>query len=139
MIRRPPRYTPTPTLFPYTTLFRSKDKSCTFKLRAGSVQEGSYWTVAKFVRDHNYRLKLFSNCSQQVPAKVVSIVVADKFLGKSCIIRPVDVIDEMKSTYDMEILYSKAWKVREYAQNLVYDHPLDSFQMLPSYFYIVDA
>ena len=30
-----------------------KDKSCTFKLRAGSVQEDSYWTVAKFVRDHS--------------------------------------------------------------------------------------
>ena len=31
-----------------------KDKNCTFKLRASSVQEGSYWTVAKFVRDHSY-------------------------------------------------------------------------------------
>ena len=30
-----------------------KDKSCKFKLRAGSVQEGSYWTVAKFVKDHS--------------------------------------------------------------------------------------
>ena len=37
----------------------------------------------------------------------------------------------------MEILYSKAWKAREYAQNLVYGHPLDSFQMLPSYFYML--
>ena len=30
-----------------------KDKSCTFKLRAGSVQEGSYWTIAKFVNNHS--------------------------------------------------------------------------------------
>ena len=30
-----------------------KDKSCTFKLCTSSVQEGSYWTVAKFVRNHN--------------------------------------------------------------------------------------
>src|SRR3546814_9182720 len=44
MIRRPPRSTRTDTLFPYTTLFRSKDESevaepddvvCEFKLLAG--------------------------------------------------------------------------------------------------------
>ena len=38
----------------------------------------------------------------------------------------------------MEILYNKAWKVREYVQNLVYGHLLDSFQMLPSYFYMLE-
>ena len=63
-------------------LVSCKYKSCTFKLRASSVQESSYWTVAKFVRDHSCQLELFSNCSRQVPAKVVSTVVADKLLGK---------------------------------------------------------
>ena len=62
-----------------------------------------------------------------MPAKVVSTVIADKLLGQGRVIRPVDVIGEMKLTYGMEILYNKAWKVREYVQNLVYDHPLDSF------------
>ena len=71
-------------------------------------------------------------------AKVVSTVIADKLLSKGRVIRPVNVIGEMKSTYGMEILYSKAWKVKEYAQNLVYGHPLDSFQMLSSYFYMLE-
>ena len=44
----------------------------------------------------------------------------------------------MKSTYGIKILYSKAWKAIEYAQNLLYGHPLDSFQMLPSYFYMLE-
>ena len=115
-----------------------KDKSCTFKLRAGSVLEGSYWTVAKFVRDHSCQLELFNNCSWQVPAKVVSTVIIDKLLGKGRVIQPVDVIGEMKSSHGIEILYSKAWKAKEYAQNMVYGFPLDSFQMLPSYFYILE-
>ena len=42
----------------------------------------------------------------------------------------------MKSTHDIEVLYSKAWKARKYVHDLVYGHPLDSFQMLPSYFYM---
>ena len=50
-----------------------------------------------------------------MPVKVVSTVVADKLLDKGHVIRPVDVIGEMKSSYGMEILYSKAWKAREYA------------------------
>ena len=41
-----------------------KDKSYTFKLRAGSIQKGSYWMIAKFVKDHSCQLELFSNCSQ---------------------------------------------------------------------------
>ena len=41
-----------------------KDKNCTFKLHVDSVQKESYWTVAKFVRDHSYQLELFSNCSR---------------------------------------------------------------------------
>ena len=73
-----------------------------------------------------------------MPVKVVSTVIADKLLGKGHVIRPMDVIGEIKSTYGMEILYSKVWKAREYAQNLVYGHPLDSFQMLPSYFYMLE-
>ena len=44
----------------------------------------------------------------------------------------------MKSSHGIEILYNKAWKAKEYAQNLVYSHPLDSFQMLSSYFYMLE-
>ena len=43
----------------------------------------------------------------------------------------------MKSSHGIEILYSKTWKAREYAQNLVYGYSLDSFQMLLSYFYML--
>ena len=73
----------------------------------------------------------------QMPTKVDSTVIADKLLGKGRVIRSVDVIGEIKLTYSMEILYSRAWKAREYAQNLAYGHPLDSFQMLLSYFYML--
>ena len=64
--------------------------------------------VAKFIRDHSFQLKLFRNCSQQVPAKVVSIMITDKLLAKGCVIQPVNVIGEMKSSHGIEILYSKS-------------------------------
>ena len=65
--------------------------------------------------DNSCQLELFNNCSQQVPTKVVLTVIADKLPAKGHVIRPIDVIGEMKSSHDIEILYSKAWKAKEYA------------------------
>src|SRR3546814_8552278 len=42
MIRRPPRSTRTDTLFPYTTLFRSYDRSDVLSLRMRSGKAGSF-------------------------------------------------------------------------------------------------
>ena len=43
----------------------------------------------------------------------------------------------MQSDHGIHILYRKAWRVKEYAQNLVYDASMDSFQKLPSYSYML--
>ena len=42
-------------------------------------------------------------------------MIVDKLLAKGRVIRLVDVIGEMKLSHGIEILYSKAWKTREYA------------------------
>ena len=73
-----------------------------------------------------------------MPTKVVSTSISNKLLVKGHVIRSIDVIGEIKSNHGIEILYSKVWKAKKYAQNLVYGHPLDSFQMLPSYFYMLE-
>ena len=39
--------------------------------------------------------------------------------------------------HGIKILYSKAWRTKEYAQNLVYGDPLHFFHLLPSYFYLL--
>ena len=40
--------------------------------------------------------------------------------------------------HDIQILYSKAWKEKEYAQNFVYGDSLHFFQPLPSDFYMLE-
>ena len=42
MIRRPPRSTPYPTLFPYTTLFRSAKDACLVLVGANSAAAAFY-------------------------------------------------------------------------------------------------
>ena len=38
-----------------------KDMGCKFQLHSIGMQEGSYWTIAKFDKDHSCQLELFSH------------------------------------------------------------------------------
>ena len=106
-------------------------------VRAIRVQGRSYWTIAKVVNDHSYELEFFRHYPRQVSAKVISSITVPRLLDNGHIICPRDVVREMRTDNDIQILYSKAWEVKEYAQNLVYNDPLHSFQLLPSYFYML--
>ena len=50
-----------------------------------------------------------------------------KLQKNGCIIHPKDVIVEVQADHDIDILYSKAWRAKEYAQNLIYGDPWHSF------------
>ena len=41
-----------------------KDIGCKFQLRVIGKQGGSYWTFAKFVKDHSYQSELFNHFPQ---------------------------------------------------------------------------
>ena len=47
-------------------------------------------------------------------------------------------IEQVQAKHGINILYSKAWRAKEYAQNLIYEDPLYSFQLLLSYFYMLE-
>ena len=44
----------------------------------------------------------------------------------------------MHLKHNIHILYNKAQKVKEYAESFVYGEPLQSFQKLPSYLYMLE-
>ena len=60
-----------------------------------------------------------------------------KLHENGCIIHSKDVIEEVRADHGINILYSKAWRTKEYAQNFIYRDPLHSFLLLPSYFYML--
>ena len=53
-------------------------------------------------------------------------------------IHPKNVIGELRVDHDINILYSKARREKEYAQNLTYEDPFHFFQIFPSYFYMLE-
>ena len=83
-------------------------------------------------------MEIFRNCLRQVSKKVIDSMIVKKLKQKGRIIRPTDVVVEIQSDHGIHILYDKAWRAKEYAQNLVYGALMDSFQKLPSYSYMLE-
>ena len=44
----------------------------------------------------------------------------------------------MRLKHGIDILYNKTWKTKEYVKSVVYGEPLQSFQKLPSYLYMLE-
>ena len=87
---------------------------------------------------HSFKLDFCNNSNRQAPTKVITAEIANKLLVDRYLIRPKDVVAEIRLKYDIDILYNKAWKAKEYAESFVYGEPLQSFQKLPSYLYMFE-
>ena len=88
------------------------------------------------MKDHSCQLDMLSNYNRQVPTKVITSFINPKLQENGCIVHSKDLIGHVRADHDIDILYSKALRVKKYAQNLIYEDPWHSFQMLPSYFYM---
>ena len=104
-----------------------KDIYYKFQLREIRMQEGSYWAVAKFIKDYSCQQELFNHYSRHMPTKVITSIITSKLQDNRCIICLKDTVEEMQTNHSVQILYNKALKVKEYAQNLVYGDLLHSF------------
>ena len=72
-------------------------------------------------------MEIFKNCLRQVSKKVIGSIIVKKLKQKGHVIRSTDVITEIQSDHGIHILYGKAWIIKEYAENLIYGAPIDSF------------
>ena len=50
-------------------------------------------------------------------------LINPKLQDNWCIIRPKDVMEHVRADHDIHIVYKKAWRAKEYAQNLIYGDP----------------
>ncbi|XP_017984329.1 PREDICTED: uncharacterized protein LOC108663624 [Theobroma cacao] len=74
-----------------------------------------------------------------VSARVIGELISSKVQG-NCVtpLRPKEIMEEMNRKWGLQCLYGKAWQAKEYAESLVFCPPEESFQLLPSYFHILE-
>ncbi|KAK2663531.1 hypothetical protein Ddye_002105 [Dipteronia dyeriana] len=113
--------------------------NCTWKLRAVRRDKGAYFQVRSFVNEHTCPLENIHRRHRQASAVIIGEVVAPRLQQQdSRLMRPKDIIDEMKTMYGIQILYSKAHQALQYALSLTYGTHEETFKLLPSFGYVLE-
>ncbi|KAK2638808.1 hypothetical protein Ddye_026603 [Dipteronia dyeriana] len=82
--------------------------NCTWTLRAVIRDDGPYFQVTSFVNEHTSLLKEIHYHHRQASAVIIGEVVAPRLhQHDGRLMRPKDIIADMKTVYDIQILYSK--------------------------------
>ena len=113
--------------------------NCSWKLRAVRRAEGTYFQVRSFVNVHSCPLEEIHRRHRQASAAVIGEVVAPRLQQHDGrLMRPKDIIADMKTMYGIQIMYSKAHDALQYALSLTYGTHEESFQLLPSFAYVLE-
>ncbi|XP_017976426.1 PREDICTED: uncharacterized protein LOC108661941 [Theobroma cacao] len=99
---------------------------------------GEYWQVQTFHKVHTCIIDGLQGRFATTSSKMIGELMSHKLQANGVALRPKDIICEMRVQWGLERLYGKAWQAKEYAERLVFGSPEESFQLLPSYFYMLE-
>ncbi|KAK2658273.1 hypothetical protein Ddye_004806 [Dipteronia dyeriana] len=113
--------------------------NCTWKLRAVRRDEGTYFQVRSFVNEHTCPLEEIHRCHRQASSVIIGEVVAHRLQQQDGrLMRPKDIIVDMKIMYGIQILYSKAHQALQYVLSPTYGTHEETFKLLPLFGYVLD-
>ncbi|KAK2649588.1 hypothetical protein Ddye_017077 [Dipteronia dyeriana] len=113
--------------------------NCTWKLRAGRRDEETYFQVRSFVSEHTCPLEEIHRRHRQASAVIIGEVVAHRLQQQDGrLMRPKDIIADMETMYDIQILYSKAHHVLQYVLSQTYGTHEETFKLLSSFGYVLE-
>ncbi|KAK3198741.1 hypothetical protein Dsin_022156, partial [Dipteronia sinensis] len=120
-----------------TTLVAEEPTSMIYK--AVRRDEGTYFQVRSFINEHTCPLEEIHRRHRQASAVIIGEVVAPRLQQQdSRLMRPKDIIADMKTMYGIQIMYSKAHQALHYALSLTYGTHEETFQLLPSFGYVLE-
>ncbi|KAI9178573.1 hypothetical protein LWI28_028048 [Acer negundo] len=101
--------------------------------------EGTYFQVRSFVNEHRCPLEEIHRRHRQASAVTIGEVVTPRLhQHDGRLMSPKDIIADMKTIYGIQIMYSKAHYALQYALSLSYGTHEETFQLLPSFAYILE-
>ncbi|KAK3222538.1 hypothetical protein Dsin_009563 [Dipteronia sinensis] len=113
--------------------------NCSWKLRAVKRDEGTYFQVRSFINEHSCHLEEIYHHHRQASAVIIGEVVAPRLQQHDgCLMRPKDIIADMKTMYGIQIMYSKGYQALHYALSLTYKTHEETFQLLSSFGYVLE-
>ncbi|KAK2651509.1 hypothetical protein Ddye_011365 [Dipteronia dyeriana] len=111
----------------------------TWKLRAIGRDEWMYFQVTSFVNEHTCSLEEIHCRHRQASVVIIGEVVAPRLQQHDGrLMHPKDIIVDMKSMHDIQILYSKAHQALHCVLSLTYGTHEESLQLLSSFGYVFE-
>ncbi|KAK0589938.1 hypothetical protein LWI29_020411 [Acer saccharum] len=113
--------------------------NCSWKLKVVRRDEGTYFQVRSFVNEHSCPLEEVHRCHRQASVVTIGEVIAPRLQQHNGrLMRPKDVMADMETMNGIQIMYNKAHDALQYALSLTYGTHEESFQMLPSFAYVLE-
>ncbi|KAK2645931.1 hypothetical protein Ddye_021126 [Dipteronia dyeriana] len=113
--------------------------NCTWKLRALRRDKATYFQVRSFINEHTCPLEEIHRHHRQASAVIIGEMVAPRLQQQDGrLMRPKDIIADMKTMYDIQIMYSKAYQALDYALSLTYGTHEETFKLLSSFGYMLE-
>ncbi|KAI9177565.1 hypothetical protein LWI28_016719 [Acer negundo] len=107
--------------------------------KAVRKDEGTYFQVRSFVNQHSCPLEEVHHRHRQASAVIIGEVIASRLQQHDGrLMRPKDIIADMKTMYGIQVMYSKAHDALQYALSLTYGTHEESFKLLPSFAYVLE-
>ncbi|XP_057769762.1 uncharacterized protein LOC130989711 [Salvia miltiorrhiza] len=115
---------------------KSGRKNCTFRLCA--VEAATLWRITKLTLDHTCQADLNRvTTARSVSGEVAAYYFAKKLIDEKVVLRPKEMIAEMRSKYGVQMLYCFAVRTRQQAIERTYGDFNMSYVRLPSYLYLL--
>lgn len=118
----------------FNAVCKYKDQ-CRFRMRATAC--GSIWKICRWDAPHTCQLDLRHHAPPAMNSNVIAAFFAPILLNEGAILRPKDMQHQLLREYGIEVEYQLTLSARNQAISMVYGDPNKSFQLLPSYLYMV--
>ncbi|TXG54031.1 hypothetical protein EZV62_019287 [Acer yangbiense] len=109
------------------------DLECKFQFRVGKMEGGNYLIVQKFEEEHSCTIDDLHNRNRQASAWLIGEILAPKLAVSGRSLKPKEIMVDMQVEHGLGLLYSKALRAKQLAEENVFGPPDLSYQLLPAY------
>ena len=113
------------------------DPQCGWRLRAAQITNSTSFSIRTYCNTHTCSLTSRKRKHRQATAAIVADVVSSEFKGQNEAPQP-KLIQSIMQNRGVSISYWKAWRSKQLAHNHLRGSPETSFELLPSYLYMVE-
>ncbi|XP_009102953.1 uncharacterized protein LOC103829047 [Brassica rapa] len=95
------------------------DDKCCWRMRATKHASSDFFVVKNYVHEHTCDPTHRNASNRQASAKLLGSLICSKYGENKDGLKPKQIMEQVRKEHGLQIKYKQAWRVKEYAQNLM--------------------